>query len=58
MHKSEPGANLTLITHANKVYKLEWQPLGPIGVLTPLKSNFEVDSTSHYRELTELQYLM
>ena len=29
-------------------------PLGPIGVLVPLESNFKVDSTSHYRESTTL----
>ena len=28
--------------------------LGPIGVPTPSKSNFEVDLTSHYRKSTEL----
>ena len=33
-------------------------PLGPIGVLAPSKSNFEVDSTSHYKESTKLQYPM
>ena len=36
---------------------LEWGPLGPIGVLAPLKLNPEIDSTSHYRESTALQYL-
>ena len=30
-------------------------PLGPIGILVPLQSNFEVYSTSHYRESIELQ---
>ena len=29
-------------------------PLGPIGILAPLESNFKVDSTSHYRESVEL----
>ena len=29
-------------------------PLGSIGVLAPLESNFEIDSTSHYRESTAL----
>ena len=33
-------------------------PLGPIGVLAPLESNSEIDSTSHYRESTALQYLI
>ena len=28
--------------------------LGPLGILAPLKSNFEVDSTSNYRESTKL----
>ena len=37
---------------------LEWEPLGPIGMQAPLKSNFKVDSTSHYRESIEFQYLM
>ena len=31
-------------------------PLGPLRVLTPSESNYEVDSISHYRELTKLQY--
>ena len=34
----------------------EWGPLEPIGVVALSKSNSEVDLTSHYRELTELQY--
>ena len=29
---------------------LEKEQLQTIGVLTPLKSNFEIDSTSHYGE--------
>ena len=37
---------------------LERGPLGPIGVLAPLESNSEVDSTSHYQELGKLQYHM
>ena len=36
----------------------KWGPLGPIGVLAPSESNFEADSTSHYRKSTELQYPM
>ena len=35
---------------------LEWGPLGPIEVLATLELNFEVDSTSHYRESIEFQY--
>ena len=37
---------------------LEWGPLESVVVLVSLKSNFEVDSTFHYRESTTLQYLM
>ena len=37
---------------------LDQGPLGPIGILAPLKSNFEIDSTSHYRETIALQYPM
>ena len=58
MHKSEPRANLTLIIYANRYMSSEWGPLGPIGVLAPLKSNSKVDSTSYYRESTEVQYPM
>ena len=36
----------------------EWGPLKPIGVLAPLKSNSEVDSTSYYRDSIEFQYSM
>ena len=36
----------------------QWAPLGPIGVLDPLKSNFEIDSTFHYRESTAFRYPM
>ena len=57
MHKNEPKANLTLITHANKVYELKEGPLGLIGILAPLESNSEVDSKSYYRESIEIQYL-
>ena len=32
--------------------------LGPIGVLAPSESNSEVDSTSHYKKSTTLQYHM
>ena len=32
----------------------EREPLGPIGILAPLESNFEIDSTFHYRESTAL----
>ena len=46
MHKSEPIANLTLITHVNKVYELKART---IEVLAPLESNYEVNSTSYYR---------
>ena len=35
---------------------LEWGPWRPIRLLTPSKSNFEIDSTSHYRESTALRY--
>ena len=37
---------------------LEHESLGPIGVLVSSKSNSEIDSTSHYRELIALQYPM
>ena len=37
---------------------LEGGPLGSVGVLTPLESNFKVDSTFYYRESTALQYPM
>ena len=43
MHKSKPRVNPTFINHVIKVYELEQGPLGPIGVLVPSKSNFEVD---------------
>ena len=33
---------------------LEWESLGPIGVLPRLESNSKVDSTSHYKESTKL----
>ena len=33
-------------------------PLGPMGILVPLEFDSKVDSTSHYRESTELQYPM
>ena len=33
-------------------------PLGPIGVVAPLKSNSKVDSTTYYKVLIELQYPM
>ena len=58
MHKSEPKANPTLITYANKVYELKARTTKTIGVLAPLESNSEVVSTSHYKESIELQYLM
>ena len=32
---------------------LEQGPLRPIEILAPLESNFEIDSTSHYRESTK-----
>ena len=32
------------------LYKPEWEPLRPIGVLASPESNSEIDSTSHYRE--------
>ena len=48
MHKNEPRANLTLITHAIKVYELKVRTIKTHkAVLAPLKSNFEVDLTSH-----------
>ena len=37
---------------------LEKGLLQTIGVLAPLKSNFEIDLTSYYRESTALQYPM
>ena len=36
---------------------LEWGPLGPVGVLDLLESNFEIESTSHNRESTALHTL-
>ena len=33
---------------------LKQGPMGPIRVLDPSESNSEVDSTSHYKELTKL----
>ena len=44
--------HISVIYNENET-KLSW----PIR-LTPSKSNFEVDSTSHYRESTKLQYPM
>ena len=36
MHKSEPKANMTLITDANKVYELRVGTIGtPIGIFAP-----------------------
>ena len=58
MHKSELRTHPTLINHAIKEFELKKGPLGSIGVLTPLESNFEIDSTSHYKESIALQYLM
>ena len=37
---------------------LECGLLELVGVLAPSKSNFEIDSTSHYKKSTALQYLM
>ena len=54
MYKSELKANPILIIHANKVYELRVGLLGPTGILAPSESNSKVDSTSHYRESTEL----
>ena len=58
MHKSEPKANPTLITHANKVYELKAKTIGTNEALTSSKSNFEVDLTSYYKELAKLLYPM
>ena len=58
MHKSEPRANLTLITVSTRYISSKWGPLGLIGVLNPSESNFEVDSTFYYRESIELRYPM
>ena len=41
---------------STRYMSLERGPLGPIGVLASSESSFEVDSTSHHRESTELQY--
>ena len=54
MHKSEPKTNPTLTKHASKVYEPKRRSLGPIWVLAPLESNYEVDSTSYYKKLIEL----
>ena len=56
MHKSEPGAHLTIITSAK--VSLEQESLGPIGVWALFESNSKVDSTSYYKESIELQYPM
>ena len=37
---------------------LERKPLGFIGIMASLESNFEVDSTSYHRESIALQYPM
>ena len=57
MHKSEPRANLTLKNHVIMLYELRVGITRPIGVMDPLKFNFEVDSTFHLRESTTFQYL-
>ena len=41
-----------------KYMNLEQGQLGSIGVLAPLESNSEVESTSYYRESIELQHPM
>ena len=52
--------NLLILTHlplqivSLRNMSLEQEPLGSIGVLAPLESNFEIDSTSHYRESAAL----
>ena len=56
--KNEPSVNPTLINHANKVHELERGLLGLIGVLAPSEFNSKVDSISHYRKSTKLQYHM
>ena len=50
MYKSESRANPILINSVIKVYEFDEEPLEPIGILASSKSNFEVDSTPHYRE--------
>ena len=50
MHKSEPRVNSTLITMPKRYISSEQGPLGSIRVLTPSGSNYEVDSTSYYKE--------
>ena len=52
MHKSEPRANVILITHANKDLTSKQRLIGPKGVLSPSKSNYEINSTSYYKEST------
>ena len=48
MHNNEPRVNPTLINRMPSWYmSLERGPLGPIGILTFLESNSEVDSTFH-----------
>ena len=58
IRKSEPKANPTLITHANKVYELKAKTIGTNEALTSSKYNFEVDLTSYYKELAKILYPM
>ena len=52
MHKSELKIHPTLIIRANMEYKLK------IETIETQESNFEIDSTFHYRDSIALQYLM
>ena len=56
MPKSELKTHSILINCIIKEYELR---VGIVGTVLALsESNFEIDLTSHYRELTELQYPM
>ena len=58
MYNSEPRANSTFITNANKVYELRVGTTMTHRNTDTIKIQFQVDSTFHYRESTELQYPM
>ena len=64
IHKNEFKVNTTLITMSSWYRSLEQGPLGPIGVLAPLESNFEVDyivkslKVQHLSTIGALMYLV